>query len=108
MVSQFLSWESLTKFKINSSLLSNSSYKLTSVRLRRLELEKDDAPKKAAQLAPLWEAHWQRCQTLTSPPEKFLELRWRLEELRVSLFAQELKTAYPVSVQKLQNCLVNG
>jgi ATP-dependent helicase HrpA len=28
--------------------------------------------------------------------------RWMLEELRVSLFAPELKTAYPVSVQRLE------
>ncbi|XLM22585.1 DUF3418 domain-containing protein, partial [Chromobacterium piscinae] len=26
--------------------------------------------------------------------------RWMLEELRVSLFAQELKTPYPVSVKR--------
>ena len=27
--------------------------------------------------------------------------RWMIEELRVSLFAQELKTPYPVSVKRL-------
>ena len=27
--------------------------------------------------------------------------RWQIEELRVSLFAQELKTPYPVSVKRL-------
>ena len=30
------------------------------------------------------------------------ELRWSLEELRISLFAQELGTAYPVSVKRLE------
>jgi ATP-dependent helicase HrpA len=30
------------------------------------------------------------------------EIRWMLEELRVSLFAQELKTAYPVSVKRVR------
>jgi len=29
------------------------------------------------------------------------ELRWLIEELRVSLFAQELRTPYPVSVKRL-------
>jgi len=29
------------------------------------------------------------------------ELRWLIEELRVSLFAQELKTAEPVSPKRL-------
>jgi ATP-dependent helicase HrpA len=33
------------------------------------------------------------------------ELRWQTEELRVSLFAQELGTAEPVSVQKLERAL---
>ena len=30
------------------------------------------------------------------------EFRWLLEELRVSLFAQELRTPMPVSVKRLQ------
>jgi ATP-dependent helicase HrpA len=30
------------------------------------------------------------------------ELRWAFEELRVSLFAQELKTAYPISLKRLE------
>ena len=30
------------------------------------------------------------------------EFRWQIEELRISLFAQELKTPYPVSVKRLQ------
>ena len=30
------------------------------------------------------------------------ELRWLLEELRVSLFAQELRTPQPVSVKRLE------
>ncbi|CAM3067543.1 ATP-dependent RNA helicase HrpA [Rariglobus hedericola] len=33
------------------------------------------------------------------------ELRWQVEELRVSLFAQELGTAEPVSVQKLERAV---
>ncbi|MGA7178732.1 MAG: ATP-dependent RNA helicase HrpA [Thiobacillaceae bacterium] len=34
--------------------------------------------------------------------EKTCEFRWQLEELRVSLFAQELKTPYPVSIKRLE------
>jgi ATP-dependent helicase HrpA len=30
------------------------------------------------------------------------DFRWQIEELRVSLFAQELKTPYPVSVKRLK------
>lgn len=36
------------------------------------------------------------------PDERLEEIRWSLEELRVSLFAQELKTAYPVSVKRIE------
>ena len=34
--------------------------------------------------------------------ERMLEFRWMLEELRVSLFAQELRTPQPVSVKRLE------
>ena len=30
------------------------------------------------------------------------QIRWQLEELRISLFAQEVKTAFPVSLKRLQ------
>ena len=33
------------------------------------------------------------------------EIDWMLEELRISLFAQQLKTAGPVSVQRIQKAL---
>jgi ATP-dependent helicase HrpA len=46
---------------------------------------------------------WQRAMRggAQSDP-KMQEFRWMLEELRVSLFAQELKTPMPVSVKRLQ------
>uniref|UniRef100_UPI0026EDAFF4 DUF3418 domain-containing protein n=1 Tax=Conchiformibius steedae TaxID=153493 RepID=UPI0026EDAFF4 len=34
-------------------------------------------------------------------PDELLAFAWQLEELRVSLFAQELKTPYPVSIKRL-------
>jgi ATP-dependent helicase HrpA len=33
---------------------------------------------------------------------KLAEFRWGLEELRISLFAQPMKTLYPVSVKRLE------
>ncbi len=33
------------------------------------------------------------------------EFRWALEELRVSLFAQELKTPEPISIKRLEKRL---
>lgn len=49
---------------------------------------------------------WQeKVDTLTKQglpvPSEIAAFRWMIEELRVSLFAQELKTPYPVSVKRL-------
>ena len=34
-------------------------------------------------------------------PPGLLEVRWMIEELRVSLFAQQLGTAYPISAKRI-------
>jgi ATP-dependent helicase HrpA len=50
---------------------------------------------------------WQRCRELLHQQALGLEdpelgkLRWMIEEFRVSLFAQELGTAYPISAKRL-------
>ncbi|MCU7879750.1 MAG: DUF3418 domain-containing protein [Candidatus Thiodiazotropha sp. (ex Lucinoma aequizonata)] len=36
--------------------------------------------------------------------ERIDEIPWALEELRISLFAQEVATAYPVSIKRLEKC----
>ena len=41
-------------------------------------------------------------------PEHLVRARWLIEELRVSLFAQQLRTAEPVSLQRLQKVLAAG
>jgi ATP-dependent helicase HrpA len=74
-------------------------------RLERMDHDPQKDAKKATQLAPLWETYWQRCAESETPDPKLTEFRWMLEELRVSLFAPELKTAMPVSVQRLQKAL---
>ncbi|MGZ0080227.1 ATP-dependent RNA helicase HrpA [Methylomonas sp. YC3] len=48
-----------------------------------------------------WQHVEKQMKTLVPMPEREA-FRWSLEELRVSLFAQQLKTAYPVSVQRLE------
>jgi len=35
-------------------------------------------------------------------PADLADYRWLIEELRVSLFAQELKTPFPVSIKRLE------
>jgi ATP-dependent helicase HrpA len=67
-------------------------------------LEKDS--KKAAQVNVFIQALHKMRKALTpqSSPEKAAaveEFRWMVEEFKVSLFAPELKTAYPVSLQRL-------
>ncbi len=56
-------------------------------------------------VAGLWNQYEQRLEkhrkTGISDPN-LAEFRWQIEELRISLFAQELKTPYPVSVKRLQ------
>jgi ATP-dependent helicase HrpA len=53
----------------------------------------------------LWSRYQQRLDGMQKQgkvPEKLKEFRWLIEELRVSLFAQELKTPFPVSVKRLE------
>jgi ATP-dependent helicase HrpA len=47
---------------------------------------------------------WQRAPRRSGPDAdpKLVEFRWLLEELRVSLYAQELRTPMPVSAKRLQ------
>jgi ATP-dependent helicase HrpA len=48
---------------------------------------------------------WQERQFLARKKgrtdERLEEIRWMLEELRISLFAQQVKTAYPVSIKRI-------
>jgi ATP-dependent helicase HrpA len=41
----------------------------------------------------------------TEPTAELAEIRWMLEELRISFFAQALRTAYPVSVKRVLRAL---
>jgi ATP-dependent helicase HrpA len=62
-------------------------------------------PARDARLMADWQqaaAPWQRAQKAGQRDTKMDEYRWLLEELRVSLFAQELRTPMPVSVKRLQ------
>lgn len=57
-------------------------------------------------ISQLWSHYADRQQTLIAGYGDSSDLdtfRWLIEELRVSLFAQELKTSTPVSVKKLEN-----
>jgi ATP-dependent helicase HrpA len=52
---------------------------------------------------PLEQQLWRWAAGHRGPwPARTMEFRWMLEELRVALFAQELKTPMPVSAKRLQ------
>ncbi|MCX5742837.1 MAG: ATP-dependent RNA helicase HrpA, partial [Proteobacteria bacterium] len=75
------------------------------VRLQRLpnDLAKDQA--KAAQVAPFWQSYSKKREELRAKGRVLAELAefgWLVEEYRVQIFAPELKTAVPVSPQRLQ------
>jgi ATP-dependent helicase HrpA len=55
-----------------------------------------------AELAALYEARAEANRKAGRDEPALAEFRWHLEELRVSLFAQELRTPYPVSVKRLR------
>jgi ATP-dependent helicase HrpA len=74
-----------------------------SVRIDKCRADSIRDQRQMAELAQVEPAFWRwASQQRGAWPDRFLEFRWMLEELRVSLFAQELKTAMPVSVKRLQ------
>jgi ATP-dependent helicase HrpA len=79
------------------------------VRLDRLKsggapaLARDDVA--LADWQRLWQSYERRARELARSgvqDARLEQFRWQLEELRVSLFAQELKTPLPVSVKRLE------
>ncbi len=79
--------------------------KAISIRLDKYpgNLERDE--KHAAEVAALWKLYQERSDKVrkAGTAEPALEdFRWQIEELRVSLFAQELRTPYPVSIKRLK------
>ncbi len=79
--------------------------KAAGLRLDKLRIDPARDARFAAELAPLL-AQWRREQSRRAKSgehdPQMEQFRWLLEELRVHLFAQELKTAVPVSVKRLQ------
>ncbi len=77
---------------------------------RRLEKWRDDPARDAARMAelrPLEQRYWRLVSERKGSEDKRMqEFRWLLEELRVSFFAQELRTPQPVSVKRLEKLWV--
>jgi ATP-dependent helicase HrpA len=77
----------------------------------RLRIEKQPANserdgKNAASVGLIWQRWQDKINALNQAqldiPQNLFDFRWLIEELRVSLFAQELKTPFPVSIKRLE------
>jgi ATP-dependent helicase HrpA len=77
----------------------------------RLRIEKQPANpdrdgKNAASVGVLWQKWQDKVNALNQAhldiSQDLQDYRWLIEELRVSLFAQELKTPFPVSIKRLE------
>ena len=79
--------------------------KAVALRLDKLRADPARDARWSAEFNPLWQT-WQRedlkqrKQGVADP--QLAQFRWLLEELRMSLYAQELRTPVPVSVKRLQ------
>ena len=79
---------------------------LKAMRLRAERLQQDPTKdqQRLLQVLPYWRESLKHRAAGTSESD-LAELRWLIEEWRVSLFAQELKTAEPVSAKRLAKAL---
>ncbi|HEX4781290.1 MAG TPA: ATP-dependent RNA helicase HrpA, partial [Usitatibacter sp.] len=75
------------------------------LRLQKYRGNPERDQKQAANVAALWNNYEARAKADRDAGRidpKLEEFRWLIEELRVSLFAQELRTPFPVSAKRLQ------
>ena len=80
------------------------------LRLDKLAANPERDQRTSAEVAPFWQQYLQRLEKhrkASLHDGNLEEFRWQIEELRVSLFAQELKTPFPVSPKRLQKLWEN-
>jgi ATP-dependent helicase HrpA len=78
--------------------------KAMQLRLDKYAADRERDQRHAGNIAELWRRYEERAAKLAragATDARLEDFRWRIEELRVSLFAQELKTPYPVSYKRL-------
>jgi ATP-dependent helicase HrpA len=78
------------------------------IRAERAGLNPLKEQERVRQLAPYLEAlrRHEATQTMSIEGGRLVkEFRWMVEEFKVSLFAQELRTAYPISPKRLDQHL---
>lgn len=76
--------------------------KAITLRLDKLRADPARDTQRLAELRPQEQRYWRLlAERKGAADERMSEFRWLLEELRVSFFAQELRTPQPVSVKRL-------
>ena len=93
--------------EVDKARLSHFPRYLRAMRLRAERLRSDATRDQARMLTVqgYWREYLKRRAEQGGVDASLAELRWLIEELRVSLFAQELKTPEPVSPKRLQKVL---
>jgi ATP-dependent helicase HrpA len=77
--------------------------KAITLRLDKYRADPARDAQRLAELKPLEQKYWRLVVDRKGQTDaRMLEFRWLLEELRVSFFAQELRTPQPVSVKRLE------
>ncbi|MDH5516335.1 MAG: ATP-dependent RNA helicase HrpA [Gammaproteobacteria bacterium] len=82
-------------------------FKALAARLDKLESDSSKDRALRVKLQPYWDNYKKRLHDLQQQnrrSEVLEEFRWLIEEYRVSLFAQQLKTSVPVSEKRLNQC----
>ncbi|TPG46101.1 ATP-dependent RNA helicase HrpA [Rhodanobacter glycinis] len=92
--------------ELSAARLAHYPRYLKAMRLRGERLRQDPTKdqQRMLQVMPYWRAYLQH-RAAGADAADLVELRWLIEEWRVSLFAQELKTAEPVSAKRLAKAL---
>ena len=76
--------------------------KAITLRLDKVRTDPARDTARLAELRPQEQRYWRLVAERKGVQDaRMLEFRWLLEELRVSFFAQELRTPQPVSVKRL-------
>ena len=74
-------------------------------RLEKYPRDRERDGKHAASISGWWKQYEELLERQTQAgavDARLHEVRWHIEELRVSLYAQELKTPYPISYKRLE------
>ncbi len=90
-------WREFKRLPLYLKALARRLEKLRGAPQRDQELQ--------AQLRPHWQhllEQWQRRGLDLRPWPELERFRWMLEEMRISLWAQELRTPYPISAKRLE------